>query len=66
MAEHFTAIIEINRVDEGTPEEHDQYGKVRPGRPRDVKDVARLVLRASDIEGLKAKIASHVALIEEN
>lgn len=64
--EHFTAVIEVNRVLEPTEESLDQYGKVRErGKPREVAEVARLVLRASDVEALKVKIANHVALIEE-
>lgn len=63
---HFTAVIEVHEVDEGEEPKVDQYNsaKLIPGRPRIVKDVARIVVRADDLDRLKEKIAAHADLID--
>lgn len=64
---HYTAVIEVNRVREATEAEIDQYGKTRtPAQPKEVGEISRLVLRSGTLQGLKDKIAAHVALLEED
>lgn len=62
---HYTAVIEVNKVDESTEPELDSYGKVKtPGRKRTSADVARIVVRADNLVKLREKIAAHVELID--
>lgn len=67
MAKHYTAVVEVNRVTEAVEPKINDYGKTTSaGAPSKVDEVTRIVLRASSVEALKAKIAAHVELIEES
>jgi hypothetical protein len=58
---HYTATVEVIEVS-FTDKDH---GHNQPKTSeRSVQDVARLVLRADTLDGLRDKLASHVALIE--
>lgn len=61
MSQHFTATIEIN---ETTHTEASSYRNESKPASREVKEVVRLTLRADSLEKLQAKLAAHVALIE--
>jgi hypothetical protein len=58
---HFTATIEVTEV--SFTEKDNGYNQPKTSE-RGVHDVARLVLRADTLAGLQAKLAAHVALIE--
>ena len=58
---HFTATIEVIQV--SFTEKDNGYNQPKTSE-RSVQDVARLVLRADTLAGLQAKLAAHVALIE--
>jgi hypothetical protein len=52
---HFTAVVEVFQVEaSGTVSQP----------TKDKQEIARLVLRADTLAGLQAKLAAHVALIE--
>ncbi len=58
MAEkHYTAVIEVKEVGEA--------GTITKPT-REVTDVARIVVRAETLEKLRARMLSHVELIEED
>lgn len=56
---HYFANVTINRVEKRPPSPSD-YGK------RDIVEVVRISLKGKDLASLKAKIAAHVALVEED
>jgi hypothetical protein len=62
-APHFTAVIEVTKV---TPEftEATRYDGALV-HPRVVTDVARVVVRATDLDELKARVTTHVELVAE-
>lgn len=57
MKKHFTAVLEVKEVSEDS-------GTGRGDDKRFVNEVARIVVRADTLEGLRTKLAAHVALIE--
>ncbi|QIG58529.1 hypothetical protein PQE18_gp51 [Arthrobacter phage DrSierra] len=60
---HFTAVLSIEKATTTTPPA-ERYAKAE-APARVVSEVAKLVIRAGTIEALRAKVAAHVALIEE-
>lgn len=60
--DHYTAVIEIKQTTIST-----KSGKYSEPdvEERGVTDVARIVVRASDLEALRTKVSAHVALVEE-
>lgn len=56
---HYTAVIEIHQV-------ADDEGTGRGDGKRFTREVARVVVRAGTIDALKAKVAGHVALVDED
>jgi hypothetical protein len=60
MSTHFTAVLEVHKV-ENT--DASGYNKQVPGE-RTTAEVARVVIRADNLTKLQAKLAAHVALIE--
>jgi len=70
MSTHYTATLEVNRVSRPTPPPTtDPYRRGSTPEPaptsRDVSEVARIVIRADTLEGLAAKLSSHVDLLTE-
>lgn len=61
MSNHFTAILEVK--ESTTTEQDGGYQKPKIVE-RNVVEVAKIVLRADTLKGLQAKLAAHVALIE--
>ena len=55
---HYTATIVITKVSRRSSSPKD-YGN------REVTEVIRIALKSKDLGSLKAKIAAHVALVEE-
>ena len=55
---HYTATIVIAKVEKRPPGPKD-YGD------REITEVVRIALKGKDLGSLKAKIAAHVALVEE-
>jgi hypothetical protein len=58
---HFTAILEVK---ESTTTEKDGGYQKPKIVDRAITEVAKIVLRADTLKGLQAKLAAHVALIE--
>lgn len=59
--EHFTAILQIEKVTVVTDSAVQSDIKVR----REPKEVAKIVVRAKTLEALKEKAAKHIDLVEE-
>lgn len=68
MATHYTAVVTVHRTTHVTPAPSSSYGRndPRPEPAREsVDEIAKVVVRASTVEQLRAKVAAHVELIEE-
>ncbi|WWV91869.1 hypothetical protein GMYAFLOJ_CDS0039 [Microbacterium phage phiMiGM15] len=72
MTAHFTAVLEVTKTEPGSTGNGREWDAVRrveiPAKPatdRKVDELARIVVRADSLEALTAKLAAHVALIEE-
>lgn len=59
--EHFTAILQIEKVTVVTDSAVQSDIKVR----REPKEIAKVVVRSKTLEGLKEKAAKHIDLVEE-
>lgn len=64
--DHYTAVIEVHKVIGAYQprNERDYPTGVEVGRQ--TTEVARIVVRSSDLDALKEKIAAHTELIEED
>ena len=60
---HFTAVLEITRTNVAAAQ--GAHNRANAELHRDVSEVVRLVVRAESLEKLQAKLAAHVALIED-
>jgi hypothetical protein len=72
MTVRFTAVLEVTKVEPGQEARGREWDAARrietPARPavdRKVEELARIVVRADSLDHLTAKLAAHVALIEE-
>jgi len=63
MSKHYTATIDV-KVSDRVATETDYRGEAK-GWEREVTDVARVVVRAETLDGLRTKLQGHIALIEE-
>lgn len=62
----YTAVLKIHVVEtKAPPTANYRHTDPKPSPSRDVDEVISLVLRAPSLEALQAKLAAHVALIEE-
>jgi hypothetical protein len=64
MAIHYTAVLEVNKVD-AVDEARDRYGNLTTSAKRDVSEVGRVVVRADSLEMLVEKIKAHASLLAE-
>jgi len=62
VSTHYTAVLEISKVTNST-EERDRYNNLTTAGGREVAEVARVVVRADNLEGLVAKVVTHAELI---
>lgn len=65
MAAHFTAVVSITKVIE-TEAKVDPYGKQATPATRSVDEVAKIVVRDSDLDSLTNRVAKHLQLVEDN
>jgi len=67
VANHYTAVLEIQRVDEPSPVVGRDYTTKTDTalQGRQVREVAKIVIRATDLEGLVVKLAEHVKLVDD-
>lgn len=63
-AQHYTAVLEIQRTTVTTPTSASRYDKAEPPT-REVVEVARVVIRSATLEDLREKIAAHAALVDD-
>lgn len=68
--QHFTAVLEITQTERPpAPTPTTGYRNDREPAPtlppREVRDVARIVVRADTLEALAAKLTAHVALVAD-
>jgi hypothetical protein len=64
---HFTAVVEVQevRVTPPSPGRPGPYDRQDPtAGSREVVEVARVIVRADDLDTLREKVAAHVALID--
>ena len=61
---HYTAVIEVNRTIPEQVKTNDR-GYDPKTTPRQVVEVARIVVRASPLEKLTSKAQAHLELLEE-
>lgn len=61
--EHYTAVIDIQAVERTTTA---AYNAADEKITRAVQDVSRIVVRAKTLEGLRTKVAGHIALIGDD
>ena len=63
--QHYTAVIQINKVNEAhqKPSEFNRGTQVEV--PRQVIEIANIVVRDTSLEGLTEKIAKHTQLVTE-
>lgn len=62
---HYTAVIEVSRTVPETTET-DSRGYNPKVKPRQVVEVARIIVRASSLDKLTEKAQAHLNLIEED
>lgn len=60
MPKRYTAIVEIVEIEETGPTK--EYGKDVPGG-KDSRELAKFVVRDSELESLKAKVTKHIELV---
>lgn len=61
--DHYTAVIDIQEVELTTTTAYNVADEVVK---RDTKEVTKIVVRAKTLEGLKTKVAGHIALIGDD
>lgn len=61
--ESYTAVIEIQAIEKTTTA---AYNAADEKISRSVQEVSRLVIRAKTLEGLRTKVAGHIALIGDD
>lgn len=61
MSKHYTAVLDIQEVENTTPTNN--YNEIIPAQ-RIVSDVTKIVVRADTLESLQKKLTAYVALIE--
>ena len=61
MSKHYTAVLDIQEVENTTPTKN--YNEIIPAQ-RIVSDVTKIVVRADTLESLQKKLTAYVALIE--
>ena len=61
MSKHYTAVLDIQEVENTAPTKN--YNEIVPAQ-RIVSDVTKIVVRADTLDGLQKKLSAHVALIE--
>lgn len=64
---HYTAIVEIVKVtgaEEPTPNSRG-YIPNKESKPKQSKEIAKVIVRATTIEKLKEKLKGHIDLVEE-
>lgn len=68
MSGHYTATVEVRETiasrDTSTVGGYGATHRTETKTEREVRDVARVVVRADSIERLREKLAAHVALID--
>lgn len=63
MSKRYTAIVEIIEVEE-TPGVKDRYDRQKDVPAfKDSKELAKFIVRDSDLEALKVKLGKHVELV---
>ena len=63
--QHFTAVVEISRVQPEALVFKDSYDKVGHVEPKRVTEVARVVLRDADVVNLLNRTTRHLDLLAE-
>lgn len=62
---HYTAIIQVNRTEVTTEPTPGRTIPTQVTRKKNVREVAKIVIRADSMEALTQKVNAHISLLED-